>query len=154
LAIEETVPALDNLALISLHLGRQEAAVELTERADRIAPPTARHMAQQGTVYAKVGRWAEAGSRFRAALAISPDAVTMANLAAVCAHERKFEEAESLYRRALELLAGDPRARQVLWNYAGMLRQTGRKAEARKLEARVRPVPGSSVDVSSLLSSH
>ena len=67
----------------------------------------------------------------------------MENLARANFRQRSLDEAESLYRRALEIFerirgANDPKVADVLLSYAAVLRQTGRKADGKKLEARAR----------------
>ena len=89
----------------------------------------------------------------------------MAKLAAVRFHQQLSGEAESLYRRALEVFErvrglNDQEVAGVLVNYGWVLRQTGRKEEGKKLEARARAILAMhqddrsrfSVDVSDLLS--
>jgi Tfp pilus assembly protein PilF len=85
----------------------------------------------------------------------------MANLAAVSGRRGMLEEADDLYRRAIPIFehsgANSPDFATVLWNYGRLLRQTGRKAEAKKIEARARTASVGTrtdrlvVDVSALL---
>jgi tetratricopeptide (TPR) repeat protein len=68
-------------------------------------------------------------------------AVSLHNLALLYYCESKYDAAEPLYRRALEIReknlgADDPAVRQTMQIYASLLRQEGRNAEARKLEAK------------------
>jgi tetratricopeptide (TPR) repeat protein len=63
------------------------------------------------------------------------------NLALLYYCEAKYDAAEPLYKRALEIReknlgAGDPAVQQTEQFYAALLRQVGRKDEARKLEAK------------------
>jgi tetratricopeptide (TPR) repeat protein len=58
----------------------------------------------------------------------------------------KYAEAEPLYQRALRIreqaLGPDhPRTREVVWNYAILLRKMGRESEATQLEARFSSSP-------------
>ena len=131
-------------------------------------------MMNRAIVLAYLGRYPEAGELLQAALKIQLGALgensaeaasTMAKLAAVRFHQRLPGEAESLYRRALEVFqrvrgANDQEVAGVLVNYGWVLRQTGRKEEGKKLEARARAIlatlPGDrsrfSVEVSDLFS--
>ena len=75
-------------------------------------------------------------------------------------------EAGALYRRAMLILecsrSNDQKLVTVLSNYARLLRHTGRRGEAKKLEARARAISMThrsdwshyTVDVSDLLQSH
>ena len=63
------------------------------------------------------------------------------NLAALYYEQGKYAEAESLYQRALRIreqaLGPDhPYTREVVRNYAMLLREMGRESEATQLEAR------------------
>jgi tetratricopeptide (TPR) repeat protein len=168
LAIQEKAPGpgqyemsatLDNLASINLKQGRGETALELSLRADRIArqtygdrhPLTCRRANRLAVYYENLGRFQEAQELLRKNLEIqiellgeaNPDvAATMANLAAVSCRRGMLEEADVLYRRAIPIFEhsgpNSPDFATVLWNYGGLLRQTGRKAEAKRLEARAR----------------
>ena len=67
-------------------------------------------------------------------------ATSLNNLALLYYCESKYEAAEPLYKRALEIRemnlgADDPAVLQTMQYYAAVLRQEGRKAEARKMEA-------------------
>jgi tetratricopeptide (TPR) repeat protein len=67
-------------------------------------------------------------------------AASLNNLALLYYCEAKYDAAEPLYRRALEIReknlgADDPAVQQTMQFYAALLRQVGRKAEARKLDA-------------------
>ena len=131
-------------------------------------------MINRAIVLAHLGRYPEAGELLHPALEIqlgtlgennAEAASTMAKLAAVRFHQRLPGEAESLYRRALEVFervrgVNDQEVAGVLVNYGWVLRQTGRKEEGKKLEARARAILAMhqddrsrfSVDVSDLLS--
>jgi tetratricopeptide (TPR) repeat protein len=122
----------------------------------------------------RLGRYPEAGDLLRPALEIqlstlgedNPEvAATMANLAAVRVHQKLPEEADTLYRRALPIFEhtcgpNDAKVATVLSSYAWLLRQRGRKPEAKRLEARARAISLShkndenrlTADVSDLLS--
>jgi hypothetical protein len=95
----------------------------------------------------------------------SPDAgVTMANLAAVYSQQKLAQEAEPLYRRAETILEGaggnEQKLAVIMSGYARLLREVGKKSEAKKLEARASRISAArqnardrfTVDVSDLLS--
>jgi tetratricopeptide (TPR) repeat protein len=126
-------------------------------------------------LYVKLGRLTEAEAVLRRILEIqlqgvgenSPEvAATMANLAIVSFRLKLPAEAEALYRRALGMLqrsgSDDQKLFTVLSNYAELLRHTGRRGEAKKLEASARAILTThrsdwgrhTVDVSDLLPSH
>ncbi len=148
---------LDNLASIYRRLGQLETALDLSRRADQIArkahgdrhPIACQRANHLAVMYWNLGRFTEALELFRRTLefqlqALGEDnsdvAATMANLAAACFHQKQPKEAEALYRHALTILertgASDQNLAAILSNYAWMLRQIGRKSEAKKLEAR------------------
>ena len=67
-------------------------------------------------------------------------AASLNNLALLYYCESKYDAAEPLYKRALEIReknlgTDDPAVLQTMQFYAAVLRQEGRKAEARKMEA-------------------
>jgi tetratricopeptide (TPR) repeat protein len=69
------------------------------------------------------------------------DSIVKANLAQVYQVQKRYEEAASLYREALEEFersgrAQDPRLGSILASYASLLRVTGDYAQAEKLQAR------------------
>ena len=71
---------------------------------------------------------------------ISDLAASLNNLALLYYCEAKYDAAEPLYKRALEIReknlgTDDPAVQQTQQFYAALLRQVGRKAEAQKLEA-------------------
>jgi hypothetical protein len=90
----------------------------------------------------------------------------MTNLAIVSFRRKLTVEAGVLYRRAMLILersrSNDQKLVTVLSNYAMLLRQTERRGEAKKLEARARAISMThrsewgryTVDVSDLLLSH
>jgi tetratricopeptide (TPR) repeat protein len=87
----------------------------------------------------------------------------MNNLATVCFHQGRYEEAEAHWKRALgiyEELGSRHQFALMLNNYARLMRKTGRKSDAKKLEARARAISSGSrpnewdrftVDVNDLL---
>jgi tetratricopeptide (TPR) repeat protein len=63
------------------------------------------------------------------------------NLASLYRDEKKYADAEPLFKRALSILeksAGDPDTAMCLKNYATMLRQANRPKEAEQMEARLK----------------
>ena len=65
------------------------------------------------------------------------------NLAALYFIQKRFEDAEPLFKRSLEirekiLEPGHPEIIQSLVNFSAVLRKTGRTSDAKKMEARVR----------------
>ena len=72
-------------------------------------------------------------------------ATTLNNLAYSYDAQRRYTEAEPLYRRALEIRRKTldpwhPKLAESLENYAALLRDTGRSAEAAKMEARAKAI--------------
>jgi tetratricopeptide (TPR) repeat protein len=171
---------LDSLATICRKRGQFETALDLSRRADQIAQkaygdqlPLTCLRASKAILYGKLGRYPEAQELLQRILDVqrqalgedSPNvATTMANLAAVCFRRNQLEQSGALYRRALvifERFCGDEEnVAAVLLNYACVLRHTGNKSEAKKLEARARAMRARSqnywrrfaVDVNDLLS--
>ena len=109
-------------------------------------------IAAQGTlgeIYRAEGKYAEAEPLLEQASKateqkLGPDhldvATSLNNLALLYYCESKYAAAEPLYKRALEIReknlgSEDPAVQQTMQFYAALLRQEGRKAEARKLEA-------------------
>ena len=81
----------------------------------------------------------------RLAMARPEVAFTLNNLGLLCKLQGRYEEAESLYRRALEILestvdALHPNLAACLANYASLLKLVGREAEAEPLAARARAI--------------
>jgi len=76
-------------------------------------------------------------------------AQSMSNLALLYAAEGKGDAAEPLYRQALSILEKSDGAEQdlgrVLDNYAALLRDVGRVADAEKIEARARGIGAAGV---------
>ena len=174
---------LDNLSSIYRRRGQLDTALDLSGRAEQIArkafgdqhPLACLRANKLAVLYVDLGRLPEAEALLRRVLEIqlqglgedSPDvAATMANLAAVSFRRNLPVEAAALYRQALLILErsrpNDEKLVTVLSNYAWLLRQTGRRGEAKKLEARARAISVThrsdwghyTVDVSDLLSSH
>jgi tetratricopeptide (TPR) repeat protein len=175
--------ALDNLASIYRRQGQFEVALDLSRRAEQLArkafgdrhPLTCQRGNKLAVLYGTVERLPEAEALLRRILenqrqALGEDnldvATTMANLAAVSFRRKLPLEAVALYRQALPILerfrSNDQKLVTVLSNFAWVLRQTGSRGEAKKLEARARAISAShlsdwgryTVDVSELLASH
>ena len=70
---------------------------------------------------------------------------SLTNLALVYRAQRRYAEAEPLYKRSLAIIekALGPEHRYVAWsleNYAVLLRATGRSDEAERMEARAKAI--------------
>lgn len=127
----DTVTSLNNLGSVYVYLREYEQAADVLSRALDAAEPAL-------------------GSRHPATLAAK------SNLAEVLRRQGARERAERLFVEAIEgeQENASPMLPATLQHYAMLLRQTRRKAEARKMEARARMLAGtarSSVDLMELL---
>lgn len=148
---------LSNLSAIHRGLGQSEKALEVSRRAEQIArqaygerhPLACERANDMAVLYADLGRYAAAAGLLRRVLDAQVEklgednlatATTIANLAAVCFHQKMRDESARLYGRSLDILErlGTRSAKldSVLWNYAWVLRETGRNSEGATLEAR------------------
>ena len=104
-------------------------------------------------IFDSLGRYSEAQDLLRRALDIQVKSLgekhpetagTMNNLATICFHQGRYEEAEAHWTRALRIYEDTPGTRQhlalMLNNYARLMRKTGRKSDAKKLESRARAI--------------
>jgi tetratricopeptide (TPR) repeat protein len=152
----ELVVPLNNLALVYSEQGRfaeaREAlgrAVNVLELAGRANDPVAAPVHNSlGMVYAYQGEPQAAVSEISRAVSIweraaSSDhprvAMALSNLAAMYCRLRRWQEAEQPVRRAREIITDHlgpehPALNPALRTYASVLRHTGRKREARRLE--------------------
>src|SRR5262249_54796505 len=132
-------PALDNLAMFALKRHRIDAALELSERSCDIVrrkygdhhPLTGQRLNTRGLILGNLRRYGEATELLHTSLEIQLDtsgennidvAFTMANLAAVTAHQGSYDDAASLYRRAIDIVGrirgpDDDELGQLLLNY-------------------------------------
>jgi tetratricopeptide (TPR) repeat protein len=150
---------LDTLASIYSRRGQFEAALDVGRRAEQIArnalgvpnPITWARGNKVAVLLADLDRLPEADSLLRQLIEIQEtgeenrySAMTLANLAAVSFRRGSPAESVTLYDRALLILArsgsDDDQLVSVWSNYAWVLRRTGRKRDAKKLEARARSV--------------
>ena len=160
LAVSSTVRG---LAQLSHAQGRDAEAESLFKRALAMRekawgpghPLVASSLNDLAGLYKSQGRYAEAEPVYKRALAISektlgPDdsgtAEVLNNLAELYRAQGRYAEAEPLYKRALmirEKALGPDQPEvvaQSLETYAALLRQTGRKAEAARMEARAEAI--------------
>jgi tetratricopeptide (TPR) repeat protein len=162
-----TAGALYDLAMLRRQQGALDEAEGLYRRALAIHereqgpahPDVARVLNNLAALLAARGNYDEARPLFERALSIRQSALgpehelavqSLNNLALLCAAEGNAAEAERLYRRALAVLeksdagkggaTSDGDLVRVLENYAALLEDTGRDAEAQELEARARAI--------------
>jgi tetratricopeptide (TPR) repeat protein len=149
---------LNNLAIIYHEQGKYAEAEPLYQRALHIReqalgpdhPDVAYPLNGLANLYRRQGKVAEAEPLYQRALRIREQALgtdhpemayPLTGLAVLYANQGKYAEAELLYRRALSIRvqalgADHPLTREIVRNYADLLRKMRREAEASELEAR------------------
>jgi tetratricopeptide (TPR) repeat protein len=151
-----TATSLQNLASLYRHTGRYseaepllQRALTICERLDPSSPETADSLDQMALLFFDQQQYAEAEPPCRRALEIrrtrlEPDHPDLAssfnNLGMLLHNQELFDQAEPLFKTALgireqALGPGHPATVNCRTNYVRLLRQTGREAEALKLEA-------------------
>jgi Tfp pilus assembly protein PilF len=154
----QLAPALNILAGIYRDLRQLDEATIALERALAMQQSVGNREHMMGSILNNVGdvallrrRYPEADKWFAEALQVfekiyGPEHVEVGkvlnNLAESSYHQNRHIEAEAYFRRALAIcdrsLPGDhPQTLQALVNYARLLRKTGRKQDASRLEKRV-----------------
>ncbi len=130
------------LGVVSLDLGRAEAALAVLRRAVALEPPSARARYHLGNAFQALDRHAEAEASYRTALALAPrTAEALNNLGNSLRALERHEEAIGCYRAALEQRPDHPPA---LYNMARSLARLDRLDEAEAslcaaLAGRVKP---------------
>lgn len=148
----EYAASLANLALIYTDLHNARKARELYLEALRIDkrtlgpehPRIGTDLNNLGVASARLHDYVSAESYLRRALTVASNAVTSAfwraNLAGLCAHQGKRDEALELYRNAAAILldvnAPGLRVAQILEEYSVLLRSAGSYAEAEDVQTR------------------
>ncbi|MDX1986865.1 MAG: tetratricopeptide repeat protein [Candidatus Obscuribacter sp.] len=159
----KVAPALSNLAELYRQQEKYDAAEPLMRRSFDIRqaslPATDAGLADGANdlalLYKEMGRESDSISYFEKSLSVrekSPDSPELAtalnNLARSYRQSGKLDKAEELYKRALSMRerlsgASDQSVAAVLRNYAVLLRQMGRKPEARALDKRAQTIEDS-----------
>ncbi len=148
---------LDNLASNYRGQSRLESALELSRRALQISrntygdshPFTCKRLRTVTVLEANLGHLGDAQGFLQGIVEVQRQALgeqspalatTIANLAAVKFRQGLPLEAETLYRQAVLILdrsrSNDHKLAEVFTNFAWLLRQTGRRGEAKKMELR------------------
>jgi tetratricopeptide (TPR) repeat protein len=168
LAVQETVlgtehpsvsDTLDNLAWICWMDGRLEAALKAGLRSEQITQnvhgyrnsTSIRRSHKVAVIYGELGRLSEAEKLLRQLQewqSATPggkdtaEALTIANLAAVCFRRKRAEEAYALYQKAEQLFESErgPLLAAILSDHAWILRQSGRNDDADRIEQRSREI--------------
>jgi Flp pilus assembly protein TadD len=107
--------------------GDLERAIASFERAIEIDPTDADALNSLGIAYSRLGRYAEAGKAYRAALDVRPMLATWANLGLLEAPDGDPDEAEHALRTGLEGFPADANLRLAL---AQLLHRVARGEEA------------------------
>ncbi|MBL8294401.1 MAG: ATP-binding protein [Bryobacterales bacterium] len=149
-----TATSLENLASLCRHTGRYpeaepllQRALTICERLDPLGPETADCLDQMALLFFDQQRYREAEPLCRRALEIrekrlEPDHPDLAssfnNLGMLLHNQEHFDQAELLFKNALAIREkalgpGHPATVNCRTNYARLLLQTGREAEALKL---------------------
>ena len=128
----------DTLGLVYLELARPDLAIPELQKAVEIDPNSADAHFHLGTAYAETGRWEDAVTSYRKALALPtlgvPDFVHQ-NLGLALYHLRRYPEAESSLRFALSL---DPQMQAAYYNLGLVLVAENRSEEAKAAFRHVR----------------
>jgi tetratricopeptide (TPR) repeat protein len=154
---------LNNLASVYAHRGSYAEAESLHRRALAIKekalgpdhPDVAAALNNLAELYRAQGRFGDAEPLYRQALAIweksagtshAGTAATLGNLGELYRQQGRYAEAEPLFQRALGIREkagrdeGQLALARLLARYAALLRETKRKGQAKKLEARARGI--------------
>jgi len=127
----ESLAARNELAVVSLALGRPDQALQLLRWVLKRAPDLAPAHTNCGIAWQQAGKPEEALACFRRALALEPDSTAARNNLALCLRRLdRHDEAEAELRHALGLAPGDV---WTVTNLATLLRDLGRPLEARAL---------------------
>jgi len=113
-------------------LERLDLARPFFEEAARLAPADGMMHYHLGRYYYSAQRFAQAEQAFRTALKLNPDSVkAVDNLALALEAQRKTEEAEASYRKAIELAEAQKLQTEWPWlNLAKLLVEKGRQEES------------------------
>jgi protein O-mannosyl-transferase len=93
--------SLINLSEAYLAQGRNEAVLALCQRGMEVAPKHGGMHSNRGIAFINLGRYHDAEEAFRAAIRLDPKAAHYANLARLCALQRRRHDAEVAYREAI-----------------------------------------------------
>jgi len=127
----ESLPSRNELAVVSLALGRPEQALQLLRWVLKRAPDLAPAHTNCGIAWQTMGRPDEALACFERAVTLEPDNAAARNNLALCLRRLdRHDEAEAELRRALDLAPADV---WTVTNLAVLLRDLGRPLEARTL---------------------
>lgn len=135
-----------NRGLLYYRKNENDFAIRDYKEAIRLDPKLPLAYVNRGYAYVKNRRVDLALADFSTARALTPDDPSVfAGLASFYALEKKFPEAETLYKSALvnfEKRFGPmhPRVAEVLEHYSSMLRNVGREAEAAQMEERSKAI--------------
>lgn len=115
------------LGEISFNKGHLDEAADYFGLAERLAPNNAEIKVRLGTLLTAQGKTANAKQKLEEALALEITVPALINLANIETEQTNFTQAESLYKKALDLNPNDIDARL---NYADMLYREKRLHEA------------------------
>ena len=90
------------LGYVQRELRQSEAAISSFKRAIAAQPALAHAHSGLGWAYVELGAWTEAAAAFEQSLALTPVSYHFASLGHVRFHQHRVDEAEQLYRQALE----------------------------------------------------
>ncbi|HET8877317.1 MAG TPA: tetratricopeptide repeat protein [Casimicrobiaceae bacterium] len=145
--------ALHRLGMIAHQVGRNEAALELIDRAIMVNPVQPTYYNDAGIVLQALGRNDEAIARFRQALALAHAYPRAHNGLGIALHDQgRLDEAIASFRTALSL---KPDYADAQNNLANVLREQGRAAEAVQIYRKAletRDVPDVRYNLASALS--
>jgi predicted O-linked N-acetylglucosamine transferase (SPINDLY family) len=112
--------ALHSLGVLAGQAGRNDAAIELIERAIRIAPRIAAYHSNLGEFYRRSAQWGAAAASLRHALALEPGlAAAYTILGNTLWDQGQRESAMAAYRDAIRLQPDQPEAHNNLGNALG-----------------------------------
>ena len=115
-------------------LGRNDEALELFQRYQRMVPGDAQVLGQIGSCLGDLGRFVEAESYLRRALERVDDALTYYNLGFVLTRVGRLADAAAAYERALDR---DPNHLEARTNLAAVLTRQGKLDQASRELIRV-----------------
>ena len=149
----DVAPALENLAMVYFFDTKYVEAEPLFQRALQIwqstqnplSPLVAQALDNLGSLYSAQKRYNDAEPFFIKALAIreTKDVESLSDLALLYQAVKDLKRADDYYQRAILIgekgLGGDhPEVLDTMNEYAAMLREAGRLADAKKVEARAK----------------